>query len=240
MATNGWYNHYDDPDEFWDEEPLEVNPALNRGQDPAFASSGIDVPLGNSGISEVILLRAGLIEMTLDADRLPVRVEVNRNLHSRLEPENFSDAAMAGYYLALWKNDAPIIARGRFTELSVMPSRRAQIIALLGTRSRSQFEAVERVLRGRDEYTADGPRTSFGTHSVSVVASLSRISRIIISPDWAATAEPSYIAHDIVDCANRIRDRRPKFGEEGVWSHRSDDELERELAEYKNHLMRSS
>ncbi len=26
MATSGWFNHYDDPDEFWDEEPLVSRP----------------------------------------------------------------------------------------------------------------------------------------------------------------------------------------------------------------------
>lgn len=190
--------------------------------------------------SESMLLRAGLIEMTLDADRLPIRVEVNRNLHSRLDPGNISEAAMAGYYLALWKHDAPLITRGRFAELSVMPSRRAQIIALLGARSRSQFEAVERVLRGRDEYSANGPRTTFGTYSVTVVANLSRISRISISPEWATTVDPSYIANDILDCANQIRENRPKFSEEGAWSHCSDEELVRELAEYKDYLRRTS
>lgn len=33
MAVQGWYNHYDDPDEFWDEEPLEV-PRSSVGSAP--------------------------------------------------------------------------------------------------------------------------------------------------------------------------------------------------------------
>ncbi|MFC6011526.1 YbaB/EbfC family nucleoid-associated protein [Nocardia lasii] len=42
MATQGWYNHYDDPDEFWDEAPLRaVQPIPNRsdGRGPEATTS---------------------------------------------------------------------------------------------------------------------------------------------------------------------------------------------------------
>lgn len=32
MATGGWFNHYDDPDEFWDEEPLTRPQATRSAQ----------------------------------------------------------------------------------------------------------------------------------------------------------------------------------------------------------------
>ncbi|MEV6388447.1 hypothetical protein [Nocardia xishanensis] len=35
MATRGWFNHYDDPDEFWDDEPLERRSAAPPHKPPA-------------------------------------------------------------------------------------------------------------------------------------------------------------------------------------------------------------
>jgi hypothetical protein len=147
---------------------------------------------------------------------------------------------MTGYYVALWRHDAPIITSGRWAALSASPSRRAELITLLCTQSLSELEAVERALRLGDEFVGRGPLTDFGRPSVSVAASIPRINEISIDPRWAATASPSYIAHDIVDCANQIRQQRPNFHEGGSWAARSDDELEYELGEYKNYLMRNS
>jgi hypothetical protein len=114
------------------------------------------------------------------------------------------------------------------------------LITLLDTRSLAEFEAVERSLGGRDKFTGQGPTTDFGAPSVTVTASISRIGSINIDPAWAATTRPAYIAHDLIDTANQIREQRPRFHERGSWANRSDDELEYELMEYKNYLMRTS
>ncbi len=186
------------------------------------------------------LIGVGVFTMNLDEDRLPVNVDVSRNVHDRLDPLDLSAAAMTGYYLALWRHDAPVIASGRWTELTVSPSRRMQLITLLDTRSLAEYEMVERSLRLSDEFVGRGPVTDSGVPSITVAASISRIGSIEIDPRWAATASPSYIAHDILDCANQIRQQRPRFHEDGTWADRTDDELEHELAEYKRYLMRNS
>ncbi|WP_280244102.1 hypothetical protein [Nocardia abscessus] len=186
------------------------------------------------------LVGVGLFTMNLDEGRLPVDVDVSRNIHDRLDPPDLSAAAMTGYYLALWRHDAPVIASGRWTELTVSPSRRTELITLLDTRALAEFEMVERSLRLSDEFVGRGPVTDFGAPSITMVASISRIGGIEIDPRWAATASPSYIAHDILDCANQIRQQRPRFHEDGPWADRTDDELEHELAEYKRYLMRNS
>ncbi|MER7449796.1 hypothetical protein ABTW96_05860 [Nocardia beijingensis] len=186
------------------------------------------------------LIGVGLITMKLDGGRLPVDVDVSRNIQDRLDPPEFSAAAMTGYYVALWQHDAPIIASGRWTELTVSPSRRAELITLLDTRSLAEYESVERSLRLSDEFVGRGPVTDFGVPSITVVAGISRIGSIEIDPRWAATASPSYIAHDIMECADQIRQQRPRFHEDGTWSDRTDDELEHELSEYKRYLMRNS
>ncbi|MGW4717472.1 hypothetical protein [Nocardia sp. NPDC004260] len=188
---------------------------------------------------DIRLIGAGLFTMNLDDGRLPITVDADRNLHARLDPPDLSAAAMTCYYIALWRHDAPTIAQGKFAALSASPSRRAQMITLLDTQTLTEFETVERVVRGHDEFIGRGPWTDFGSHSVTVTASISRISSIDIDSKWAATVSPSYIAHDIIDCANQIRGQRPKFHEDGSWSQRSDDELEYELEEYKKYLMRS-
>ncbi|MEU7143504.1 hypothetical protein ABZ942_28955 [Nocardia sp. NPDC046473] len=186
------------------------------------------------------LIGIGLFTMKLDEGRLPVTVEVHRNIHDRLDPPDLSEAAMTGYYVALWQHDAPAIISGKWTELTVSPSRRAELITLLDTASLAEFELVEQSLRQSDEFVGRGPVTDSGAPSVTVFASISRISSIEIDPQWATTASPSYLAADILDCANQIRQQRPRFHEDGSWADRTDDELEHELAEYKSYLMRNS
>lgn len=259
MTGPGFYNHYDDPDEFWDDEPLEIGRQAAIDPAPAKVTSSPLVqrsaisgppagPFDTSSTAErkasnnrptTSLVGVGMVSMKLDNDRLPVAVDVTRNLQNRLDPQDFSAAAMTGYYIALWANDAPIIARGKFSALSARPPLRSQMITLLQSRSRTEFEAVERALHGRDVFRADGPETQFGAPSVSVVANLSRISRIHITPEWAATVPVWNIARDIIDCANNIRLQRPTFHESGTWATRSDEELEHELRQYRDYLMRT-
>ncbi|MGO4648808.1 hypothetical protein AB4305_28210 [Nocardia sp. 2YAB30] len=178
--------------------------------------------------------------MTLDNGRLPIKVDVNRSLHNRLDAREFAAAAMTGYYTALWRHDASTIATGNFRALSARPSRRAEIITMLNARTLAEFEAVERAAQGHGAYTGSAATTSFGLPSVTVSANLSRVLDITINARWAASTQPSYIAYDIIECANQIREQRPCFHEEGSWAHRSDDDLEHELQEYKTYLTRNS
>ncbi|MGQ4614748.1 hypothetical protein [Nocardia sp. R7R-8] len=245
MAVKGHYNHYDDPDEFWDDEPIvrkrpDRAPTVFPPQPPTVPRPAASVPEPSRRSSGSSLIGVGLFTMSLDEGHLPIDVDVSRNIHDRLNPSDLSTAAMTGYFVALWRHDAPIITSGRWTELTVSPSRRIELITLLSTRSLAEFEMVERSLRLSDEFVGRGPVTDFGMPSIMMSASISRIGSIEIDPRWGATASPSYIAHDILDCANQIRQQRPRFHESGIWAHRTDDELEHELAEYKSYLMRTS
>ncbi|MEV6140363.1 hypothetical protein AB0L63_30845 [Nocardia sp. NPDC051990] len=141
MTIGGFHNHYDDPDEFWDDDPLEIKQPAAPEPAPAQVTSSPPVP--GSAMSDATaspldtspdperkssnsrpttgLIGAGMVSMKLDNDRLPIAIDIDRNLHNRLDPHDFSAAAMTGYYLALWARDAPIIARGKFSDLSAHP-----------------------------------------------------------------------------------------------------------------------
>ncbi|QIS11166.1 hypothetical protein [Nocardia arthritidis] len=185
------------------------------------------------------LIGIGLFEMTLDDGRLPTRIDVNGSLHAQLESCNFSAAAMTGYYNALWKHDAAVIATGNFSALSVRPSRRAEMIALLNSKSLAEYELIERAAQGYCEFIGTGPTTDFELPSVTVTANMSRLLDIKIDVRWAASTQPSYIGYDIIECANQVRRQRPRFDEDGSWAQRDDEELEHELNEYRNYLTRN-
>ncbi|MEV6278037.1 hypothetical protein [Nocardia sp. NPDC051832] len=246
--TGGFYNHLDDPDEFWDEKPLGVsksqsvnkidvsppNPSASFGAAPPTSTSRSENAASNS------LSRAGMFEMTLDDRRLPVHVSVKRNIHSSLDPIHFSAAAMTGYTIALWKKLAPSIVQRDVAAASTLPSRRAKFIALLNAKSAAEFEVIENATWGNCNFIGSGPTTITGQPSVTAEAGLGSVSSIHIDPHWAATARPSDIAHDIVQCADQIRQQRPTFHEEGgSWAHLSDDELENQVREYRQFLTRS-
>ncbi|PXX68530.1 hypothetical protein DFR70_102212 [Nocardia tenerifensis] len=178
--------------------------------------------------------------MTLDDGNLPVHVEVDRNIHGKLEPQYFSAAAMTGYYAAFWRKYSADIADGKWDALSAIPSRRAEMITLLGAQSFAEFESIERAAWGLAEYRGYGAMTDFGVPSLAMTADLGRVGSIEIDVRWSASTLSSYISYDILEAANKIRQQRPMFHEGGTWSARTDDDLEVEVREYKNYLMRIS
>ncbi|MEV6557148.1 hypothetical protein AB0M22_15615 [Nocardia sp. NPDC051756] len=249
MTNSGFFNHYDDPDEFWDDEPLDRPPKTSPNVYTAAESARVqpeptsvrpaETAAQDDGATATdTIIGAGLFQMILDDGRLPVQVNVDRNLHARLHPRDFAAAAMTGYYAALWRHDAPIISSGNWEMLSARPSRRSELIALLNTRSLAEFEMLERVLRGHGEFIGNGPLTEFGSPSIEISASISRIEKFDIHPGWAAGANPSDIGYDIIECANQIRDKRPHFHEGGAWSGHAVDQLEENLREYVKYLQK--
>ncbi|AFU02901.1 hypothetical protein O3I_024750 [Nocardia brasiliensis ATCC 700358] len=175
-----------------------------------------------------------LIGMELDQWRLPLSVEVDRSLHQRRDPSEFSAEAMAGYWVAFWRREAATIASGQWERLSLRPTRRAQLAALLGASTLAEFATIETV--GDSVYEASGPATDFDTPSVTVRAEWSGVSEILIGPRWAATAQPFEIGHDILACADEIRAQRPVFDEPGRWADLSDAELESAVAQHRLQL----
>ncbi|MBF6547025.1 hypothetical protein [Nocardia brasiliensis] len=175
-----------------------------------------------------------LIGIELDQWRLPVSVEVDRSLHQRRDPSQFSAEAMNGYWVAFWRREAATIASGQWERLSLRPSRRAQWAALLGASTLAEFVAIETA--GDSVYEAAGPVTDFDKPSVTVRAELSGLTEIFIDPRWAATALPFEIGHDILACADQIRAQRPVFDEPGRWADQSDAELESKVAQQRLQL----
>ncbi|MEU0876874.1 hypothetical protein [Nocardia brasiliensis] len=84
-----------------------------------------------------------LINMELDQWRLPVKVDVDRSLHRRRDPSQFSAEAMNGYWVAFWRREAATIASGQWERLSLRPTHRAQWAALLGASTLAEFVAIE-------------------------------------------------------------------------------------------------
>lgn len=180
-----------------------------------------------------------LFEMQLDDGYLPTAVDVDRSLPDRLDPRQFAAAAIAAYQLSVWRRSAAAIARGDYAALDPYPSRRAQLITALDAGSYAEFQAIEHAMRGDSTFTGRGPITRFDRPSMTITAGLGYIHDIAVDSQWAASAPPYAIAADMVDCAGRIREQRPRFHETGSWSVRSDDELEYEVREYRAYLERN-
>jgi hypothetical protein len=179
-----------------------------------------------------------MFEMQLDDNYLPATIDVNRNLHSRIDSWQFSDAALTAYHMAVWRHDAPAIIRKDYAATYPYPTRRAQLMAQLDAGSLQELENLERAGRGDLIFEASGPVTDFGRPSVTVTANIAYVVSIAIDPQWAARVQPFAIGVDIIECAASIREQRPIYSETGSWAHRTDEELEGELREYLAYLRR--
>lgn len=261
MSTQGWFNHYDDPDDdYWDdpaqassgrrietavrhrEQPVERTSEVAHL--PATANENISDQRHSTIASTDISSRAestvtgtGLITMKLDSDNLPTEVHVDRNIHYRISATGYSEAATTGYQLAIWDRAIPLLQRGgALSDLRSQQSRRLQMISLLETGSLQEFETLEDSFAGRSTFRADGPITHTGAPSMVLYANLSWIARIEISEEWAAQADPWHLAADIISCAKYIREQRPKYSQSSTWAIHSDNDLESELRKYRDYL----
>ncbi|MFD8102638.1 hypothetical protein ACFV24_24175 [Nocardia fluminea] len=239
VVTQGWFNHYDDPDEFWDEEPL----AVKERQGPA-ASEDSTYLLDSASIPsrEQRRLGSSFVSMKLDRGFLPVRIEFSRSWSRYVEPHEVSDELMQAYQSAASDRLETLYSNNRLptpqeVNESAIPDHRTIMMVLLETTSWDQYLNTFSRMASDAEYSVHGSVASYGENVVTVRADRRYIQSIAVQSNWAASADMHRISDELIWCADQIRSLRPNFAVSESYAKYSDEDLVRQLDRHREYLV---
>ncbi|MFB7876214.1 hypothetical protein ACFC06_13235 [Nocardia sp. NPDC056064] len=247
MTTGGWFNHYDDPDEFWDDEPLE--PIVSGRRTAPVAPPASPQPFAfrtTSDLERPPRLGSRFVSMELDRGLLPVRIKFGTGWSRYVAPNEVGDELMAGYRGAVVENRDRVrstaLSSGRLPtpqDISdtATPLHRTRLMILLETETWDQYCETSSSMIGGGRYDVHGRMIIGAQHPVSVTADRRYVCSIKVWHDWAARSHPDDIGDEILVCAERIRSLRPKFVVHRDYSRYSDADLEYHLNRHRERLL---
>ncbi|WP_157187602.1 hypothetical protein [Nocardia vinacea] len=257
MGAGGYFNHYDDPDEYWDEEPLvpkrpnavrpvSVPPAVEPKPSPAVTKSTppqAEAPFAAADSSATpTRIGSSFASMELDRGCLPIRILIRPQWSRYVAPHEVGAELMAAYRAAVEKRIDQLYASGRRPtpqEISeaAIPDHRTILMVLLETRTWEEYSIASSSMINSGHFQASGQVIFHGQHPVRLTADVSRLLSIEVRNDWAATAQPDRIVDEILWCADQIRSMRPKRIVRGDYSRYADDDLEYQLDHHRLRLL---
>ncbi|WP_433196283.1 hypothetical protein ACQP1G_43830 [Nocardia sp. CA-107356] len=256
MAVQGFYNHYDDPDEFWDDAPLDRQ---RPNRTPAAAAPTPTVPKPEPPLSQPTSRRAeqrnqeakppleppstgsSFASMELDRGFLPVRIEFSSGWSRSVGPHEVAEELMLAYRGAVSLRLARLYSSGRWPspqEVSdtAVPDHRTVLMLLLDTETWEQYSDVSSRMIRDAGYDVYGSVVFHDEHPVRVSADRTYLQSITVWPEWAGSAESYQIADEILWCADQIRSLRPRFEVRGDYSRYADADLEYHLDRHRERL----
>lgn len=246
MAAQGFYNHYDDPDEYWDEEPLEARHAVSPRPTPAFAEPVPPAPILHDAEGSASSSGSSFATMQLDSGFLPTRVDLSAGWDRYVQPHQVGEELLRAYKAATVQQFAPILAAGKWlagdwsgVECGI-PPRRTQLIALLQTCRWADYQAKLDELISDKDYRVHGRALYQGEPGISMTADRSTIRSISVRVEWVQSIDLSVVIDDVLWCADQIRALRPKFASTEDFSRYSDDDLEYQHQRHFQRLLEQS
>ncbi|MFI6217642.1 hypothetical protein ACIBCD_37030 [Nocardia brasiliensis] len=252
MATGGYFNHYDDPDEYWDDEPLV--PKKSRTQTvsvspPIGSKLPVDEPTAHveptfiTDSSADSRVGSSFVEMELDGGCLPQCVTLSPHWNRYVAPREVSDELMRAYRAAveqhldrLWSTPGHRPQPHEISEAAI-PDHRTILIVLLETRTWDEYSSESSSMINSGHFRASGQVIFHGLRPVQLTADVSRLLSIEVRSDWAAIAQPESIVDEILWCADQIRSMRPKRIVKEEYSGYTDADLEFQLDQHRLWLL---
>lgn len=226
MAISGYFNHYDDPDEFWDDEPVaplpgDPRPSVEAGTQPSDST---------------------FASMTLDRGLLPIGIVFHAGWRHHVAPHETGAELLRAYHFAVQTRMAALFATTERVptphEVSedAVPDLRTIMAILLETTTWEQFTTTSSRVVTNERYEVHEGTLFRGTPATTVRADRDYLLSIEIQPLWAAAVEPHRVFDDVVRCADRIRTLRPRFSVVGDYSRYSNADLQFHLDRHRQRL----
>ncbi|MFC8530850.1 hypothetical protein [Nocardia sp. NPDC057227] len=232
----GFYNHVDDPDEFWDDEPIV------RGAAPPVVEVVAEPPPLTDPAPSTPVLGAPLVSVAIDGGCLPIGISTSPGWDPA--PHTVAGEFMAAYRAAVSDRIEQLCGSGRWpTERQIsdaaVPDLRTMWTLLLETGTWAEFSRLSSELISNGRFHGSGRAVVHGERAVTVIADRTYIRSIAVRGDWAATADPDEICDEILHCADQIRAMRPRLVARGDYARWTDAELEHELDIHRLRLLDS-
>ncbi|WP_067656877.1 hypothetical protein [Nocardia harenae] len=242
--AGGFYNHYDDPDEFWDDEPLVAGTAVRSIRSPSSVAEppvrSADRAVPSGGIELVPPLESALVSVEVGLDCLPIGITLERGWKSAFEPSRYAGSIMEAYRHGLYVMAIRAVEGGALPPATRM-SLRAATPLLLRTVTLDEFRQLYDRLFGDVPVTVHGPgRDRFGGPGLTVTGTVSKLISIEIDRGWAEQTETAFIAQDVLQCCEQIRASRPHPVVDAYLDEESISELASRIVAHERHLLRHS
>lgn len=256
MSNGGFYNHYDDPDEYWDDEPLQINTPAATVRSPVVPDKpvrpnsspsttqemGTDrgADTNSSKVSPNPYQKSSLVDVAVGGDGLPTKITLNRSWKDAIAPSDYGQSIMNAYNHALYELTARMIESGVLPK-STLPTLREATPLLLRTRTHEQFRDLYNRLFAGGVYILYGPgNNEYGQPALTVSATRSNLVSVTIDQTWAENTDTSFIGQDIVACCDQIRSDKLERIRDAYLDQESDKELAARLAGHEQQLLRNN
>ncbi|WP_067821245.1 hypothetical protein [Nocardia inohanensis] len=178
------------------------------------------------------------VTMTLDGG-LPCRLEFTSDWHERVAPKDVGDELFEAYQDAMNERHGRHSA-SHSSARSGLLSAREQAIMLLETRTWNKYCRIQDDLLSDGNYLIRGATTQYAKPVLSMTGNRESIHSITVSPLWPGCTNPRVLEKEVLWCADRIRDLRPKFAPTRDWSSYSDEELFDLQRRHRRQLMQNN
>ncbi|MFI5719663.1 hypothetical protein [Nocardia sp. NPDC051750] len=138
---NGFFNHYDDPDEFWDEGPMvPLTPAARPPVAPPEPPAATPTHRNRADTPEPPKSGSPFVSMEVDRGFLPTRITIGAGWVHQVAPHEVGDELMRAYHKAAADRLEHVYLSGRWPTPqevfeSAVPDRRTIMMMLLETAS---------------------------------------------------------------------------------------------------------
>ncbi|WP_280420765.1 hypothetical protein [Nocardia carnea] len=243
--NGGFFNHFDDPDEFWEDESPEaiVNPVHSWPRTVSVSSSGSpDAPMRppHSVISNALFeppQRSSLVQFEVAEDCLPINLYLASGWKSYYSPGQYGEALMGAYRYAVYQRSLEKLASGK-SGSPTFPSLREMLPTLLQTTSYRQYRTLLDKLIGDYRVEVHGLGVNdLDEPAMTVAANRSWIIEISFDLEWAHRAEDATIRYDILRCADELRKLKPNLASDELLQNESDSEMASRLADHVSKLI---
>lgn len=242
--AGGFYNHYDDPDEFWDDEPLVAGTAVRPNQPQSLVAEArprpASQPVPSAGVDLVPPAKSALVSVEVGLDCLPTGIHLERSWKRAFEPSRYAESIMEAYRHGLYVMAIRAVEAGALPPSTRM-SWRAATPLLLRTATLAEFRQLYDRLFGDVPVTVHGPgRDRFGGPALTVVGTVSKLISIDIDRGWAEQTDAAFIAQDVLQCCQQIRASQPHPVADAYLDRESTSELASRIVAHERYLLQQS
>lgn len=209
--NGGFFNHYDDPDEFWDEDPLTPTQRDANSSHPTPITHPVPQPAeyptpgtgpdressaptwthSDSFTAEDTQAAPGYSFATVEVDRglLPIQLRLSSQWHRHVDPGDTGDELMRAYKKSVEACLGKLVT-GEFRHACPVPDRRTVLMLLLDTSSWSEYREAQRRILTRGIFDVHGRALIDGAPAISIAADCFQLKSIYVRPEWAQKAHP--------------------------------------------------
>ncbi|MGV9414759.1 hypothetical protein ACWDOP_33070 [Nocardia sp. NPDC003693] len=239
------YTNFGNFDDDWDEHPTNVarrQPPPVRHTQP---SAHVEIPAPtdpSSARSMQNVLVRGPVTMHLDRGLLPVRLEFSTAWNQQVGPNEVGRTLLQAYHTARYELiKRTVEANNGWPKEGLLYSCatpwRKQLCLMIETETWACYQDLLTSIRQIGNYRVNGQVYEYDEPVMTMAADKFMVNSIQVWPQWQGSSDPLAIEGEVLECARKIREIRPKYVVRGDYSQYSEAQLEEMHQQHRRRLV---